>query len=369
VQEKRHKKMVATNNETIKKVYLMFDIFYVGYFIECKAKKNMQTVYENLTAAVKNVTPHTFEETALAVFQYQYKNNSLYKKYIDLLHIKPENVVKIAQIPYLPIAFFKNKDVKTGNWVAETTFTSSGTTGATTSRHAVKSLDWYLQNTTRGFDTLYRHPKNYCWLALLPSYLEREGSSLIAMAQHFIEISEYKESGFFLNDLENLVKTLKKCQKNNIPTVLIGVSFALLDVAEAFPMSLDPIILMETGGMKGRKKEITKQELHETLKNAFQLPQIHSEYGMTELLSQGYSKGNNIYEPAPTMRIFIRDITDPFEVLPPRRTGIINVIDLANIDTCSFIATDDLGKMHADGTFEVLGRVDNSDMRGCNLLI
>jgi phenylacetate-coenzyme A ligase PaaK-like adenylate-forming protein len=329
----------------------------------------MQTVYENLTVAIKNVTLDTFEETALAVFQYQYKNNFLYKKYVDLLYIKPDNVVKIAQIPHLPIAFFKNYDIKTGNWATETTFTSSGTTGATTSRHAVKSLNWYLQNTVQGFDTLYRHPKNYCWLALLPSYLEREGSSLIAMTQHFIEISEYKESGFFLNDLENLAKTLEKCRKDNIPTVLIGVSFALLDFAAAFPMNLEHIILMETGGMKGRKKEITKQALHETLKNAFQLPEIHSEYGMTELLSQGYSKGNNIYEPALTMRIFIRDITDPFELLPPLRTGIINVIDLANIDTCSFIATDDLGKMHPNGTFEVLGRVDNSDMRGCNLLI
>jgi phenylacetate-coenzyme A ligase PaaK-like adenylate-forming protein len=331
--------------------------------------KNIASARNNLDIAIKNITENTFEETALAVFQYQYANNALYQKYVDLLHISPTNVTKITQIPYLPIAFFKSHDIKTGEWETEVTFTSSGTTGANTSKHAVKNLDWYLQNTVRGFDARYGHPKNYCWLALLPSYLEREGSSLIAMTAHFIEISAYSESGFFLYDLEKLAETLKVCQKNNIPTVLIGVSFALLDFAAAFPMDLKDIILMETGGMKGKKKEITKEELHETLKNAFHLPNIHSEYGMTELLSQGYAKSNNLYTPASTMRIFIRDITDPFELLPPNRTGIVNVIDLANVDTCSFMATDDLGKMHPNGTFEILGRTDNSDMRGCNLLI
>jgi len=324
---------------------------------------------DKLIQRIQNVHPTTFDQVALEVFRYQVKYNKLYAEFIKLLAIKVDEVSKIEQIPFLPIAFFKNKVIKSGQWEAQSLFTSSGTTGSQTSRHELRSLDWYLQCARRGFENFYGPLEQYCILALLPSYLERSGSSLVYMVEQFVKYSAYEESDFFLYDTDRLRERLKHCQQQKIPTILIGVSFALLDFAEQGAIDLQDIILMETGGMKGRRAEITRSQLHAQLGKAFQLDLIHSEYGMTELLSQAYSKGNGIFKPAPTLKVLCREITDPLWIRPPGKSGLINLIDLANIDTCSFIATDDLGIVYADGAFEVLGRLDHSDIRGCNLLI
>ena len=257
----------------------------------------------------------------------------------------------------------------TENWQPEAVFSSSGTTGATTSQHLLRSKTAYIDNTLLGFQNFYGAIENWCVLALLPAYLERTGSSLVYMAQAFIERSKYAESGFFLDDTKRLATILRENQAKNTPTLLLGVSFALWDLAESHPQNLSNITIMETGGMKGRRKEITRAELHLLLNTAFQTQNIHSEYGMTELLSQGYSQGKGVFSPAPTMRILIRDTTDPLTILGANKSGCINVIDLANLATCSFIATDDLGKSFQNGDFEVLGRIDSSDVRGCNLLV
>jgi hypothetical protein len=249
-------------------------------------------------------------------------------------------------------------------------FTSSGTTGAATSQHFVYDLETYLQIARNGFETFYNKIEDYCIIGLLPAYAERTGSSLIAMVDDFVKISKYSQSGFFLYDFKQLISILKENQAHKIPTVLIGVSFALLDLAEQYPTDLSDITIMETGGMKGRRTEWTRNQLHTYLKNAFNVPKIHSEYGMTELFSQAYSLGNGIFQPAMTLRAYARDITDPLCLLKtPNRQGVLNLIDLGNFDTISFIATDDLGRVQADTSFEVLGRLDYSDIRGCNLLI
>ncbi|MEM9992507.1 MAG: acyl transferase, partial [Bacteroidota bacterium] len=237
------------------------------------------------------------------------------------------------------------------------------------SRHHVRNVAAYLQNARRGFATFYGKVSDYCVLALLPSYLERQGSSLVAMADDFIRCSKYSQSGFFLHNTEQLVTTLEECQQRNIPTLLLGVSFALLDLAEQYHLNLAGMIVMETGGMKGRRKEVIRANLHQQLCEAFQTPYIHSEYGMTELLSQAYSKGNGIFEASPSMKILIREVGDPFSYQPHQRTGGINIIDLANINSCSFISTSDLGKSLNINEFEIIGRFDNSDIRGCNLML
>ena len=310
-----------------------------------------------------------FSTQALKVFRFQVENNLLYQNYVELLNVDYQSVKSIFDIPFLPIQFFKNRQVQTGNWSPKTIFSSSGTTGKNTSRHLVRDENFYLKNTVVGFEKFYGALSEYCVLALLPSYLERKGSGLISMAAHFIEISKYDQSGFFLNNLEELVVVLKDCQKQKIPTLLIGVSFALLDLAEQFELDLSGIIVAETGGMKGRRKEITREELHDFLKKRLNISEIHSEYGMTELFSQAWSKGHGIFNPAPTMRILTREITDPLSNQKFGKTGAINIIDLANLDTISFIATDDLGRVYEDNSFEILGRTDASDARGCNLLL
>lgn len=309
------------------------------------------------------------QDVIIKTFQYQAKNNPVYANFLDLIHVSSQNLKQISEIPFLPIQLFKNYIIKTGTWKEKMIFTSSGTTGQMTSQHLVKDPDFYLQNTKIGFENFYQNLSNYCVLALLPAYLERTGSSLIYMADYFIQQSKYPQSGFFLKDLERLTSTLKRCQKQQIPTILLGVSFALWELAERYPMDLSNIIIMETGGMKGRRKEITRKELHEILKSAFQTTHIHSEYGMTELFSQAYSQGNGRFYPSPTMKVLTREITDPFHPAPIGKTGLLNIIDLANVDTCSFIATDDLGRVFEDGSFEILGRLDASDVRGCNLLL
>ncbi|MCP4441375.1 MAG: acyl transferase [Aureispira sp.] len=310
-----------------------------------------------------------FEAIALEVFQYQAQNNPLYQKFLKLLGISIMDITSLQQIPFLPISFFKNHLIKTADWPTQTIFSSSGTTGQTTSQHHVRDLEAYTQNALKGFQQFYGNIQDYVVLALLPSYLERQGSSLVYMAEQFIQHSHYKQSGFFLYNTQDLLKVLGECTKKNWPTLLLGVTYALLDLAAEHPTDLKNTIIMETGGMKGRRKELPKFEIHRQLKTAFQVKNIHSEYGMTELLSQAYSKGEGVFYPSATMRILLRDITDPLHILPTGKTGVINIIDLANIDSCSFIATDDLGRLRPDGGFEVLGRLDLSDLRGCNLLL
>jgi len=328
-----------------------------------------------LLSKLAEIPPGDFGETALSVFRYQAAWNPLYARYLQLLGRKPELVHRLSEIPFLPVALFKNYTVQSGQWTPQTEFNSSGTTGQIPSRHLVRDLNFYLENTRRGFAQSYGEPADWCFLALLPSYLERGGSSLVAMADFFIKQSRYLESGFFLHDLDELRHTIVGCQAKAIPTILLGVSFALLDFAEQYPMDLSGITVMETGGMKGRRREMTRAELHRTLCETFHLPGIHSEYGMTELFSQAYGQSffsselTVRFTPAATLRVIATEINDPFCPVPPGRTGVLNMIDLANIDTCSFIATEDVGKVHADGRFEVLGRLDAAEMRGCNLMV
>lgn len=310
-----------------------------------------------------------FEVLALDAFQYQATYNPLYRSYLDLLQKDSRQITQLAEIPFLPIQFFKSQTIKTESWQPFTTFSSSSTTGQTPSLHHLYSAQLYETVSRQGFEYFYGPVKDFCTLALLPSYLERRGSSLVYMADYFIRQSRYKESGFFLNDLAGLARQLDQCRERKIPTLLIGVSFALLDLAEQFPMPLGGTIVMETGGMKGRRKEITREELHNILRTAFQVPAIHSEYGMTELLSQGYSKGEGLFLPSPSMRVLGRDITDPLAPQQPGQTAALNIIDLANINTISFIATDDIGQVYEDHSFRVMGRLDNSDVRGCNLMV
>ena len=323
---------------------------------------------KNISQHLKSFSCEGFDALALEVFQFQATFNEVYAKYLSLLNIDSQSVDSLEKIPFLPIQFFKNYSIKTGGWPTQTTFSSSGTTDKMTSRHRVRDLGFYKKNTERGFAEFYGHPSEFCILALLPSYLERSGSSLIFMADHFIHLSKHPDSDFFLNNTEQLLKILKKANNKHTPTLLLGVSFALLDLAEKHPTDLQNIIIMETGGMKGRRKEMTREELHAVLKKAFNVENIHSEYGMTELFSQAYSKGNGLFFPTKTMKVLTREITDPLVLQKTNKTGVLNIIDLANFHTISFIATDDLGRIYDDGSFEVLGRLDNSDIRGCNLL-
>lgn len=314
-------------------------------------------------------TEEAFINLALETFINQYVNNSIYQNFCKLLKVKPQQVNSIEKIPFLPVEFFKSHTIKTGNFIEEIVFSSSGTTGQINSKHYVKNIDAYVQNFLHSFKHFYGNISNYCVLALLPSYLEREGSSLVFMANALIKESKHQKSGFYLHNLVDLVEQLKTLEKANQPTLLLGVSFALLDLAENHQLQLKNTIVMETGGMKGKRKELTRAELHQILTSKLGVNTIHAEYGMTELLSQAYSKGNGIFTTPSWMRVLIRDINDPFSYLPHQKTGGINIIDLANTDSCAFIATQDLGKLHPNNQFEVLGRFDNSDLRGCNLLV
>ena len=309
-----------------------------------------------------------FEALALDVFNYQFKNNSVYRSFCDLLYKHPADVKHVSDIPFLPIQFFKSHNVLSSSQAIEKTFSSSGTTGRTTSKHFVTDLKLYEDSYLKAFKHFYGNIEDYVVLALLPSYLERDGSSLIYMVNDLISKSKKAESGFYLNNLEDLARTLQSLEAKNQKTILIGVSFALLDLVEQYKFNLQHTVVMETGGMKGRRKEIIRQELHHILKTGFGVKQIHSEYGMTELLSQAYSKGNGVFECAPWMKILTRDTEDALTIQQPNKTGGINVIDLANFNSCAFIATQDLGKVYDNGQFEIIGRFDNSDIRGCNLM-
>lgn len=304
-----------------------------------------------------------------AIFLFQYENNALYRAFVDLLRVKPSTIQSVQEIPFLPIEFFKSHTIISGKETTDFYFKSSGTTGSNTSKHFVTDISLYENSFIKAFQHFLGNPNQYCHLALLPSYQERGGSSLIYMVENFVNNSQYTQSGFYLDANEDLKTVLKKNIEQKIPTILWGVSYALLDWAETNAMPLDAVKIFETGGMKGRRKEITRTELHQTLKNAFQVPQIYSEYGMTELLSQAYLLKNEIFETPPWMQVLIRDTNDPLSYVNNGKTGGINIIDLANLNSISFIATQDLGKKHSDSSFEVLGRFDNSDVRGCNLLL
>jgi phenylacetate-coenzyme A ligase PaaK-like adenylate-forming protein len=319
-------------------------------------------------------SPAGFKQLALDVFKYQSAENEVYKRYINSLKINVNSITELEQIPFLPIEFFKTHKIISGIQYPTSTiqlFTSSGTTGSVQSKHYVNDVTVYETSYRKAFEYFYGNIEEYCILALLPSYLEREGSSLIYMADDLIKKSKHPKSAFYLNNYEELITVLKQLKDQK--TILLGVTYALLDLVGKLPLEKggrgDYLTIMETGGMKGKRKELLREELHTILCKGFAVDHIHSEYGMTELLSQAYSKGNGVFHCPPWMQVLIRDASDPFTFLPLHKTGGINVIDLANINSCSFIATQDLGKLLDNNSFEVLGRFDNSDIRGCNLLI
>jgi len=308
-----------------------------------------------------------FEKQCVQLFEFQMDNNPVYSTYAEII-LKGRTPRNIKEIPFLPIEFFKSEQIICQGYKIEEIFLSSGTTGDQ-SKHLVSDLSIYEYGFRKAFQLFYGDITEYCVLSLLPNYREREGSSLIYMVDDLIKSSQHPKSGFYLNDYERLSETILELEQDGQKTILFGVSYALLDLANQFPQQLKNTIIMETGGTKGKRKELLKEELHKILKSAFNLRNIHSEYGMTELLSQSYSRGDNIFKTPPWKKILIRDINDPLSILGDNKTGGINIIDLANIYSCPFIARQDLGKIYGDGTFSVLGRFDNSDVRGCNLLI
>ncbi|MCA0349401.1 MAG: acyl transferase [Bacteroidetes bacterium] len=310
-----------------------------------------------------------FDKLTLKVFRFQYENNKVYREFCDFLKTNPQKVKTIQQIPFLPIQFFKSHQVISSSETIQETFTSSGTTGMITSKHLVTDISLYEQSFRNAFSEFYGNIEDYTILALLPSYLERDGSSLIYMVNDLIERSNKEDSGFYLNNYDELISKLILLDNSGQNVLLIGVTYALLDLIEKQTFQLKNTIIMETGGMKGKRKEIIREELHAVLAKGFGVKNIHSEYGMTELLSQAYSFGNGIFECPNWMQILIRDTEDALTYVDIGKTGGINVIDLANINSCSFIATQDLGKKHLNNSFEVLGRFDNSDIRGCNLMV
>ena len=314
------------------------------------------------------VSKEDFADLAIEIFHFQYQHNTLYKAYTDALGIRPYDISTIHQIPFLPIDFFKHFQVMTTSFTPEIAFESSGTTQTIPSRHLVKTLSIYRTSFIKGFESFYGPVGEWCIIGLLPSYLERKSSSLVLMVDELIRLSHHPISGFYLNEFESLFRHLSALESAGQKTLLIGVSFALLDFASQFPMILKHTVVMETGGMKGRRREMTRDELHGTLKQRWGLSRIHSEYGMTELLSQAYSEGEGIFRSSPWMRVLVRKEDDPRDVREEGE-GIINIIDLANIYSCAFIATDDVGKLAPDGSFEIAGRVDHADLRGCSLLV
>ena len=310
-----------------------------------------------------------FEKIALKTFRFQYENNLVYREFCDFLKTDVRKVKSLEQIPFLPIQFFKSHKVVSNENPVHETFTSSGTTGILTSKHFVTDISLYEESYRKGFSQFYGNIENYVVLALLPSYLDREGSSLIYMVEDLIQMTNNPESGFYLHNHEELIEKLTRLDNSGQNMILIGVTYALLDLIEKHPFQLQNTIIMETGGMKGMRKEMIREELHEQLYQGFGVTAIHSEYGMTELLSQAYSLGNGVFECPSWMQILVRDTEDALTYVADGKTGGINVIDLANINSCSFIATQDLGKKNPNNSFEVLGRFDNSDIRGCNLMV
>ncbi|MBU2649973.1 MAG: acyl transferase [Bacteroidetes bacterium] len=320
---------------------------------------------EQLAEIVFSVgTEYEFNEIAWDIFLFQYRYNAVYREFCDHLG----KISDVSEIPYLPVEVYKSERVITGSSSWERVFQSSGTSGMEFSRHFLVSEAVYLKSFRSCFRIFFGEPAHQCILGLLPSYLEREGSSLVYMVDGLIRESSDTDSGFFLHDTRGLTGILRRKRDAGVPVVLFGVTFALLDLAEKNPIDFPSLIIIETGGMKGRREEMIREELHGLLKNAFGTERIYSEYGMTELLSQAYSMGDGIFSSPPWMKVKVRDLQDPITMLPEGRSGAINVIDLANVYSCSFLATQDIGKLHPGGGFEVLGRTDASDIRGCSLL-
>lgn len=340
----------------------MTSLFYFRYFCGRYINMDINKIFEIKTSS-------EFKKLALEIFNFQYDNNNVYQRFCSYLGKSKSNVTAMEEIPYLPIEFFKSKRVLINNQKPQIVFESSGTTGQYVSKHYVANLSIYQKSYLKTFEYFYGNIADYCVLALLPSYMEREGSSLIYMVKDLIEKSRNPKSGFYLDNKSDLLKTLQDLDDSANKNILIGVSYALLDISESHSMHLKNTIIMETGGMKGRRRELVRDALHHILKNNFGLDTIHSEYGMTELLSQAYSKGNGIFNCPPWMGVSIRETEDPLTAEPYGKIGGINIIDLANIYSCSFIATQDLGRVYKDGSFEVLGRFDHSDVRGCNLMV
>jgi hypothetical protein len=326
----------------------------------------METIIrEEILSMLEKPGDLSFEKMEEKIYAFQLKYNDLYRQFITLTGNSPDRPFHLS----LPISFFKSHVVKTGVWEPETVFTSSGTSGQQSSQHMVRDSKTYLNNALSGFEQSFGDPSEWVILGLLPSYLERKGSSLVAMVDALIRRSKYSESGFFLHDFKSLEQTLNNCRINGYKTILFGVSFALLDFAEYRSLNLEGVIIMETGGMKGRREELTREALQDRLKAAFGVSAIYSEYGMTELFSQAYTKGGSRFYPAKTMRVYATEINDPFAVAAEGKTGVLNIVDLANLDTCSFIQTEDVGRVFEDGSFEVLGRLDAAEWRGCNLMV
>ncbi len=319
--------------------------------------------------SIFSLNKDSFENLALKIFQFQAQKNNVYKKYLAYIGIKPEDISKVKDIPFLPISFFKSHKVLSNKYLGnETIFMSSGT-GGMPSRHYVSDIDLYEKSFLAGFNKFFGRPSEYVILALLPNYLEKGNSSLVYMVNKLIEKTNSELSGFFLYDFDKLDQSIKLATQQNKKILLIGVSFALVDFFEKYNYNLKNLSVIETGGMKGRKKEILRSELHSIIKKSTNNAKVYSEYGMTELLSQAYLTNGNRFYPSDTMRVYIRELYDPFNLLPNGKTGGINVVDLANFNSCSFIETQDLGVKYDDGSFEVLGRYDNSEIRGCNLMV
>lgn len=312
--------------------------------------------------------PALYIDQSLSAFRFQYQHNPVYRQWCDLTGVNPAGIKTLADIPSLPIVFFKTHTVTTTHFTAETIFESSGTTQINTSRHLVKDIGVYRRSFIQCFESFYGNVKDWCILGLLPSYLERQHSSLVFMVDELIKLSGHPDGGFYLDEHDRLARTLQRLESKQQKTLLIGVTFGLLDFAASFPQNLQYTVVMETGGMKGRRKELTRVEVHQLLKDGLGVTEVHSEYGMTELLSQAYSKGDGRFTCAPWMKVLLRDEEDPLLIKETGR-GLLQIIDLANIFSCSFIATEDVGMVYDDGSFEVWGRSDNSDIRGCSLMI
>ena len=330
-------------------------------------KETLRETLRKRAAELKPAADTAFLELALEIYELQALECKPYSQWISSFSgLEPNS---LQDIPRLHISAFKCQNVVSRQDQEELTFTSSGTTGAATSKHMLFDSQSYLDNASRGFSQFYGPVSELCILGLLPSYLERTGSSLVFMVEHFINQSSYDSSGMYLHDHQRLFETLQQCKMQSIPTVLIGVSFGLLDFIEHYHVDFPNLVVMETGGMKGRREEISRNQLHTQLQAGFGVEDVHSEYGMTELLSQAYSQGNGRFRCTASMRVFVTDINDPLTIVPYGTAGLLNIVDLANIDSCSFIMTDDLGIVHRDGTFEIIGRLDESDIRGCNLMV
>ena len=315
------------------------------------------------------MSPGEFDQFALEIFRFQAENNPVYRKYLSLLGCRPGSITQLTRIPFIPVEFFKYHQVQTGSWEPEIVYTSSGTTSSQASRHFVPSRAFYLEHARSIFQANYGPLSNYHIFGLLPSYLERQGSSLIDMAEDFIRASGSEYSGLYLYDQDELRAMISASQRQPRTILLLGVSFALLDLAESGGLEPIPdLVVMETGGMKGRRREMVRDELHQILCEAFHVTSVHSEYGMTELMSQAYSKGQGVFVMPKSMKIMLRDPNDPFDLDVKRKHGAINIVDLANFASCSFIETSDIGE-RTDAGFRIAGRMDNSDIRGCNLLV